>query len=157
MYSTESHSPHTETINSSQETEPNENADQDEHEEENEANALDSDANTLFSSIYGDPYSMLSTPSLLRPYYRYPASMDQEQGDDENVDRISPNLEQICNISPQPIPGPSNDETAINDNARNSELNEDIPEGVDPSFLDALPPEMRREVIFSSWYCVSDL
>lgn len=42
-----------------------------------------------------------------------------------------------------PVPGSSAGETA----AANSGLSPEIPEGVDPSFLAALPDEMREEVI----------
>ncbi|XP_025833004.1 E3 ubiquitin-protein ligase HUWE1-like [Agrilus planipennis] len=35
----------------------------------------------------------------------------------------------------------------VEETARPADGNEEIPEGVDPSFLEALPPEMRREVL----------
>jgi hypothetical protein len=42
-----------------------------------------------------------------------------------------------------PVPGSSGGEPAV----VNSGLSPEIPEGVDPSFLAALPDEMREEVI----------
>jgi len=42
-----------------------------------------------------------------------------------------------------PVPGSSSGESAV----ANSGLSPEIPEGVDPSFLAALPDEMREEVI----------
>jgi hypothetical protein len=42
-----------------------------------------------------------------------------------------------------PVPGSSGEEST----AANSGLGPEIPEGVDPSFLAALPDEMREEVI----------
>lgn len=42
-----------------------------------------------------------------------------------------------------PVPGSSGGESAV----ANSGLSPEIPEGVDPSFLAALPDEMREEVI----------
>lgn len=41
-----------------------------------------------------------------------------------------------------PVPGSSGGESVVN-----SGLSPEIPEGVDPSFLAALPDEMREEVI----------
>lgn len=44
------------------------------------------------------------------------------------------------------VPSSSSNNQHLESTVRNSD-SEEIPEGVDPSFLEALPPEMRREVL----------
>lgn len=147
-------------INVGREDEQNEQAEEheDEHDEDRDEENDDQGAsNTLFSNMYHNSHSLLSAPSILMPLFRYSADNEnQELAADSDVGGTQ---QQPSTSSQRPNNGDgsstpqsseqassSQDATASSDNTRNSEINEDIPEGVDPSFLDALPPEMRREV-----------
>ncbi|XP_022915522.2 E3 ubiquitin-protein ligase HUWE1 isoform X2 [Onthophagus taurus] len=135
-----------------------------EHQEEDaEDESVDTQSGTsnLFSNVYQRTYPF-NTPSLLRPLFHYhlPLSVGSTESSADLLRQMDSQIPQQQSAAPQnneegsssqsssgDQASTSQEQTGASDNARNSEVNEDIPEGVDPSFLDALPPEMRREVL----------
>ncbi|KAF5283384.1 hypothetical protein FQA39_LY04760 [Lamprigera yunnana] len=56
-------------------------------------------------------------------------------------------IEEEDEIVPSSVSHSSNSDVAMEELNNSNDNTDDIPEGVDPSFLEALPPDMRREVL----------
>lgn len=115
----------------------------------------------LSSQIYQSSFNRIAPP-LLAPIYQssqsnsaidpqqrpLDSSSNQERpGTTDSEQIITPESVQSGSTIGEGSSSRSSQSTSYDTN-RSSDTTEEIPEGVDPSFLEALPPEMRREVSF---------
>lgn len=139
-----------------QNDQPEENEEEPDDDREEDNDEHHGASNSLFSNMYHNSHALLSAPSILMPLFRY--STDNDVDNDELAQGDLTSSLQASTSSQRQNNGDgsstsqsgdqassSQDATASRDNIRNSGVH-DIPDGVDPSFLDALPLEMRREV-----------
>lgn len=123
---------------------------------------LQSSSNSLFEQMYNNRISLMSNPNILVPLHplddapEYRTSMNTDSTTDSSRNSSENENQQIFQ-SNTPEQASAAQESGNREgesaSASGNQLgeprasgNEEIPEGVDPSFLEALPPEMRREV-----------
>lgn len=75
------------------------------------------------------------------------SSSSSEQPSQAEERNSAENLDESNQETEEPIDGVPITETSTSAGPSNAADDEEIPDGVDPSFLEALPPEMRREVL----------
>lgn len=123
---------------------------------------LQSSSNSLFEQMYNNQISLMSNSNILVPLHplddtpEYRTSMNTDSTTDssrnssenENQQVFQSNTSEQALAAQENIIREGNSASASGNQLGESRTsgNEEIPEGVDPSFLEALPPEMRREV-----------